>query len=196
MSHCLGANIHHKNYFHCTVAHWACMGDMNSDFLDFLEDLGVDFSQPNEMGHTPLGKAAFKGSTLKILLLMLKGHVQHCEWLVKHLAHPDLNVGDKNGMTPAMQARNNGFIELSEKLARLADEQRELDNQTSEGTPNLESTNLEDPHAVILGDATLEASVEIPVEAELVAVTGKFKQRMLSLPLLDKLQKLLQDEQN
>lgn len=56
-----GANIHHKNYFHCTAAHWACMGDMDSEFLDFLQSFGVDFSPPNNMGHTPLGKAAFKG---------------------------------------------------------------------------------------------------------------------------------------
>lgn len=176
-THCwLGANIHHKNYFHCTAAHWACMGDMDSDFLDFLEDLGVDFSQPNEMGHTPLGKAAFKGKVLKIVLLTRKGHTQHCEWLVKHLAHPDLNIGDKNGMTPAMQARNNGFIELSEKLAKLAEEQRELESVEKE-TPKLENTKLEaiSIHAVTLGDAALETSAETPtVETELVAtVTGE-----------------------
>jgi ankyrin repeat protein len=38
------------------------MGGMGTSFLDYLLSLGVDFSQPNEMGHTPLGKAAFKGS--------------------------------------------------------------------------------------------------------------------------------------
>jgi hypothetical protein len=45
-------------------------------------------------------------------------------WLVRNLPDPDLSVGDKNGFNPAMQAANNGFVGLSEKLARLAEKRK------------------------------------------------------------------------
>jgi len=117
-----GTNIHHKNYFSCTAAHWACMGGMDVEFLEYLLSLGIDFSVPNDMGHTPLGKAAFKG------------HRNHCLWLVKILPNPDLNFGDNNGKTPAMQAASNGFEELATELELLASTQKQASNIPSLAT--------------------------------------------------------------
>ena len=84
------------------------MGGMDIEFLEYLKNLGIEFVKFNDMGHSPLGKAAFKG------------HKHHCEWIMENIENPDIHVPDKNGYTPAMQAANNGFHELAKFLEELA----------------------------------------------------------------------------
>ena len=42
------------------------MGGMDVQFLDYLKNLGIEFVKFNDMGHSPLGKAAFKGFFFEI----------------------------------------------------------------------------------------------------------------------------------
>ena len=55
------ANVHHANRNGCTVAHWAASGG-NLDVCKYLHSIcGVDFSEPNAGGNTPLTHAVAFG---------------------------------------------------------------------------------------------------------------------------------------
>uniref|UniRef100_A0A6B2LC02 Uncharacterized protein n=1 Tax=Arcella intermedia TaxID=1963864 RepID=A0A6B2LC02_9EUKA len=103
-----GANLHHRNYFGCNAGHWACMGGVGPSFLEFLQSLQVDFTLQNDVLHTPLHKAAFKG------------HQPTCQWLIENVPQVDLLSPDKFGRNAAEQAASNSNTDLAQWLQEQA----------------------------------------------------------------------------